>query len=370
MKTHTMDIPYMRPTIPDPSLIAQDIEKILASGILTKGPVVRRYEEALAERLGVRNVVATANCTIGLVLLFKALNLNGPVITPSYTFMATVHALRWVGAEPIFADIDPNTWTLDPASVEDRLTEETQAIVGVPVFGAPCDTAKLQELADAAGIPLLFDSAHGVGSSCGGNPLGGNGTAEAFSTSPTKALVSAEGGFVTTNDDELARTLRTLIEYGNDGSLDSVLVGLNGRLSEVHAAIGLRCLEALNPTLAERSELVAQYREALESVAGITFQDIPPGCVSSYKDLTILITDDFGCSRDEVARSLLKSGIHTKKYFDPPVHRQQAYRSEAQMPNLPVTDRVAGRALSLPLGSGLAKNAVSYVSDALAGLRR
>lgn len=359
-------IPYTRLELPDADLVAADVAEIIRSGQLTKGHRVAQYEQALATRLGVRHVIATASCTTGLMALFRALGLDGPVIVPSFTFMATAHAVVWAGGTPVFADVDERTFTLDPASVEAALTPETRAIVGVPVFGTPCDVEGLQAVADGAGIPLLFDSAHGVGSFIHGAALGGNGVAEVFSTTPTKTLVTGEGGFVATDHDGLAGSLRRIIEYGNDGSYDSTTPGLNGRLSEVHAAIGLRALAELDRIFAHRQLVVACYRQLLAGLPGIRIQEVPPGCASSYKDFTIVIEDDFGPDRDETARRLEAEVIETRKYYYPAVHRQRPYAAHPPTVPLPVTERLEGRVLSLPIGPGITECEAVRVVEALA----
>jgi dTDP-4-amino-4,6-dideoxygalactose transaminase len=367
MSRTRMQIPYVRPSLPEFAAIAPDIERIIASGQLTKGQIVQDYEESLARRLHVRNVIATSSCTIGLALLYRALEITGPVIVPSFTFMATVNALTWAGGTPVFVDVDPGTWTIDPQAVESAMSPEVRGIVAVPVFGSPCDVGSLQQVADRHGVPLVYDSAHGVGSFHEGTPLGGFGRAEAFSTTPTKTLVTGEGGFVTTNDDELAALVRMLVEYGNDGSFDTRLPGLNGRLPEISALIGLRMLDDLDALLERRAEIVATYRSELGSIDGVTLQHVRDGCVSSYKDFTITIGTGAGATRDEVAARLGDDGIQTKRYFVPVVHRQTPYRGAGYEGKLPVTERLEREALSLPLWSGMTDDEVGYVVD---GVRR
>jgi dTDP-4-amino-4,6-dideoxygalactose transaminase len=360
-----MNIPYVRPSLPDFAAIAPDIEHIMTSGQLTKGPIVAQYEQSLAERLNVRNVIATSSCTIGLALLYRALEINGPVIVPSFTFMATVNALVWAGGSPVFVDVDPLTWTIDPEAVEAAMSPAVRGIVAVPVFGSPCDVDRLQKIADRHAIPLVYDSAHGMGSFHEGTPLGRFGRAEAFSTTPTKTLVTGEGGFVTTNDDELASLMRVLVEYGNDGSFDTRLPGLNGRLPEISALIGLRMLDGLDTLLERRAEIVATYRSELGEIEGVTLQRVRDGCVSSYKDFTITIDPRTGATRDALAARLSDDGIQTKRYFSPVVHRQTPYRGADYEGKLPVTERLESEAISLPLWSGMTDDEVDYVVKAV-----
>jgi dTDP-4-amino-4,6-dideoxygalactose transaminase len=354
-----MQIPYVKPSLPGFDELESDLRAIIESGRLTKGPIVEAYENALASRLGVRNVIATSSCTVGLALLYRALGFNAEVIVPSFTFMATVNALMWTSATPRFVDVDPQTWTIDPDRVEEAITPHTQAIVAVPVFGSPCDNDRLERIAEGAGVALIFDSAHGVGSSYRGMPLGRFGIAEAFSTTPTKTLVTGEGGFISTDDDGLATELRMLVEYGNDGSFDTHAPGLNGRLPEISALIGLRMLDQLDGLLQRRARIVEAYTAGLGDLPGITLQVVREGCVSSFKDFTVLIGDDVPADRDTVASRLAADGVQTKKYFVPAVHNQRPYRSLDV--DLPVTTFLEHRALSLPLWSGMSDDEVDHV---------
>jgi dTDP-4-amino-4,6-dideoxygalactose transaminase len=365
-----MEVPYARPSLPTFSALASDIERIITSGRLTKGPVVEQYEQSLARRLNVRHVIATSSGTVGLALLYRAHETTGPVIVPSFTFMATVNALAWAGGIPVFVDVDPETWTIDSERVERALTPDVRAIVAVPVFGSPCDNEGLRAIADAAGIPLLFDSAHGVGSFYMGQPLGSFGRAEVFSTTPTKTLVTGEGGFVATDDDDLADAMRSLIEYGNDGHFDTRSPGLNGRLPEISALIGLRMLDQLDELLRRRAAIVASYQEALREIDGIGLQSVRDGCVSSYKDFTVLVDEASGWSSDGLAADLSEVGIQTKRYFSPVVHQQTPYRSLGFAGKLPVTERLEHQALSLPLWSGMSEEMITYVIDAIVSSAR
>lgn len=369
MSRTRVDVPYVRPTLPPFSTLAPDLESIITSGQLTKGRFVREYEAALADRLGVRNVIATSSCTIGLALLYRALGIGGPVLVPSFTFMATVNALSWTGGTPVFVDVDPESWTLDPEKVDEAWSSDVRAIVGVPVFGAPCANDRLAEIASRRGVDLIYDSAHGVGSSFHGAPLGRFGRAEVFSTTPTKTLVTGEGGFVTTDDDNLADELRMLIEYGNDGGFDTYVPGLNGRLPEISALIGLRMLEQLDETLERRLQIVATYSDAFRSVDGLVLQSVPEGCTSSFKDFTVLIDDAFGQTRDELYATLAEQGIQTKRYFCPVVHRQRPYLSLGFEGTLPVTERLERQALSLPLWSGMTSDHIDHVIGSVLAAR-
>ncbi|RME42007.1 MAG: DegT/DnrJ/EryC1/StrS family aminotransferase [Chloroflexi bacterium] len=366
-------LPFMRPTLPAWDALADSISEIVETGMLTKGHYLDLFEERVAHYLGVKHAVAVSSCTAGLMLVYRCLGLEGEVLVPSFTFMATVHPLLWQGATPVFVDIDPRTWNLDPGQIEAHITRRTTAIVAVHVFGNPAAIEDLEAIARRYGLALIFDAAHGFGALHHGVPLGGYGNAEVFSTSPTKLLVTGEGGVVTTNDDDLAERVRIGREYGNDGTYDSVLPGMNARMQEFSAILGLRGLAMLELNVQRRNLLAACYRSHLAELPGIRFQEIRAYDRSSFKDFSVRIdADRFGVDRDALVVALKEEGISTRAYYVPPVHQQTTYVElvRRQQPHLPVTDEVAGDILSLPLYSHMATETVIKVCEALERIHR
>jgi dTDP-4-amino-4,6-dideoxygalactose transaminase len=346
----TDKIPMVRPVLPDYAEMAEGIRHILSTGMVTKGEFMVAFETAIAEHLGVKHAVAVSSCTSGLMLVYRALELSGEVVVPSFTFMATVSALVWNGLRPVFTDVDPGTTNLDPAAVERAITSQTTAIVGVHNFGNPADIAALQMLADRRGLKLVFDAAHGFGARYQGNPVGSQGDAQVFSLSPTKLLITGEGGIVATNDDDLARKVRMGRDYGNDGNYDSAFPGLNARMPEFNALLGLRSLQNLEHAADSRNETAALFQEALGRIPGIGFQEVRPGDRNSYREFSITISPEaFGLRRDEIVPALSAENIDSRKYYEPPVHRQTAYRSYFNGDPLPNTDWLAAHSLSLPM---------------------
>jgi dTDP-4-amino-4,6-dideoxygalactose transaminase len=366
------DIPLVRPTIPDPRAVADDVERILASGVLTNGPYVREFERRAAEFLGVKHCVAVSSCTSGLMLVLRVSELSGDVVVPSFTFAATAHAVAWNGLRPVFADIDPRTLTLAAEAVRKVVGVRTSAILATHTFGTPCDIEGLEDIAQRNGIRLFFDAAHAFGSRHAGVPIGGFGDAEVFSLSPTKVLVAAEGGIIATNDDLLAERCRIGRDYGNPGDYDCRFVGLNARMSEVHAAVALASLEGLDHRLEHRNALVTRYHEALGRLPGIGFPEVPAGDHSTYKDFTILVqAEPFGLSAEELGRALSAVGIETRRYYAPPVDAMEAYRSLVpRNGGLPVTRAVADQVLTLPLWSDMTPAQVDRVVDAVTRIHR
>lgn len=348
-------VPIARPALPDWPAIEASFKSVLASGILTKGPHGRALEAAVAEYLGVRHAVAVSSGTTGLMLAYQALELSDEVIVPSFTFMATVSALVWVGATPVFADIDYATGNIDPASAKAAITPKTSAIVAVHNAGNPADIDELLALAKRFGLRVIFDAAHALGSQHQGRNVGPQGDAHMFSLSPTKLVVAGDGGIVATNHDEVAEKIRMGREYGNRGDYDSEFPGINARLSELNALLAQHSLSRLEAAVHHRNRIASVYEQKLAKLPGIGFQRIVPGNRSSYKDFAITIdAEEFGLSRDELVTSLAADNVDTRTYFDPPVHRQHAYRRYAP-PNgaLRMTERLAATILNLPIWSDM-----------------
>lgn len=344
----------VRPVLPDFSEMAEEIKQVLSTGMVTKGQYLSAFEKAVAEHLEVRHAVAVSSCTSGLMLAYKGLGLSGEVVVPSFTFMATVSALIWCGLRPVFADVDPETTNLDPAAAEAAITPETTAIVAVHNFGNPADIAGLHDVAGRYGLKLIFDAAHGFGALYQGKPTGAQGDAQVFSLSPTKLLISGEGGIVATQDDALADRIRMGREYGNSGSYDSAFPGLNARLPEINAILGLHSLKNLEDAVESRNSTAALFQEGLGTLPGIGFQEVVPGNRISYKDFSITIDPlAFGLTRDELALALAAENIDTRKYYEPPVHRQTAYCHFYAGQPLPNTEWLSSHSLSLPIWSNM-----------------
>ncbi|HTG14237.1 MAG TPA: DegT/DnrJ/EryC1/StrS family aminotransferase [Blastocatellia bacterium] len=346
-------VSIVRPVLPSFADLAADAEELLSTGMVTKGRHLLNFEEAVAEHLGVKHAVAVSSCTTGLMLTHKCLGLTGDVVIPSFTFMATASALVWAGLKPVFADVNFHTTNIDPASAEAAITPDTCAIVAVHNFGNPADLDALQALADRKGLKLICDAAHGFGALHNGKPVGAQGDAHVFSLSPTKLVIAGEGGIVATNDDKLAGRVRMGREYGNSGNYDSAFPGINARLPEFNALMGLHSLRKLEAAASRRNEIASLYEQALAVVPGIGFQQVGQGNRNSYKDFSITVdAEAFGLSRDELAIALDAENVDTRKYYDPPVHRQTAYAQFASPGEvLDNTDLLAARSLSLPMWS-------------------
>ncbi len=401
-------VPFVRPMMPPYELLHEEFEKIVCSGQLTKGPNVQKFEQAIAQRLGVRHAVAVSSCTVGLMLVYKSLGIAagscrdnrgradcrvagmeqrsrlngalsvdltqpmGEVIMPSYTFLAGPAAVVWNNLRPVFIEVDPATTNVLPQTVAAAITPHTVAISACHNFGNPCDVPALEAIAAEHGLPFIIDAAHGFGASSHGKPVGSGGTAQIFSLSPTKLLVAGEGGIVATNCDCLAHFVRMGREYGNDGSYDALFSGVNGRMPELSAALGLASLTILDSVVVRRDQIATLYRQELSQVPGIGFVETSPGSQSSHKDFSITIDPaQFGISRDSLRREMADRGIETRAYYDPPCHLQKAFAHFYDpMRPLPVTELLSARSLSLPMGAHVDEAVVDDICKTIAHVQQ
>lgn len=363
-------LPLVRPTIDDVPGLTAELGAILERGLLTNGATVRALEEAVSERLGVE-VVAVSSCTAGLMLVLQALDATGRVVMPSFTFSASAHAVVWAGGTPDFADVEPDRATLDPDGLTELL-DSASAVSATHIYGSPCDVEALGKLAADAGIPLIYDAAHALGSTRDGTPIGRFGAAEVFSLSPTKVVVAGEGGLVATADPDLARTIRLGRDYGNPGDYDTRFPGLNARMSELHAAVALTSFSRLDEHIAARVALVDRFAATVDGVPGLRIVRPAEGDTSTFKDMTLVVDEErFGLSAPQLQRALDTEGIDSRRYFHPPIHRQASYQGRWPDPRpLPVTDHLASSVLSPPLWSHLPGQAMDTVAHTVLELHR
>ena len=322
-------------------------------------------EYLTAQLLSVKHALTVPSWTTGLMLIIKALELKGEVILPSFTFSATGHALIWNNLKPVFADIDPFTFNLDVKDVERKITSNTSAILGVHIFGNPCEMDSLQQLAEKYELKLIYDSAHALGSKYKGDHIGQFGNCEGFSLSGTKMITSAEGGIITSNDTDLIEKIKIGRNYGAEEDYDCQYIGLNGKMSEFHAAIAIESLGLINQSIDNRLTIVKLYKDRLSKVPGLVFQRVKENNISTYKDLGIIVNkEEFGMNRDLLQKELSAEKIYTKKYFYPPLHQMVAYKKlfpGIEKSKLLNTDLISNNIISLPIYSHMSLDIVEKI---------
>lgn len=340
--------------------------------LTNNGPLVQEFEARVAELLGVRHCVSMCNGTIALEIAIRATGMFGEVIVPSYTFVATAHALQWQGITPVFADIDPRTHTLDPAAVRKMITPRTTGILATHLWGQLCDTDALQEIADEHGLQLVYDAAHAFLCGNGNRLAGGLGRAEAFSFHATKFFNTFEGGAVTTDDDELAETMRLMRNFGFAGLDNAVHPGTNGKLTEVCAAMGLVNLAVVHDVIAANRQNHAAYTDAFDGIDGLAVLPIDPAAPSNFQYVVLEVNPAFPASRDAIVEALTAENILARRYFWPGCHRMQPYRDLNPHAGLmlPNTIAVADRVVVLPTGTTLPEGAIDTVRDVCLALAR
>ena len=356
-----------RPNIGDRDRLLGRIEEVLDSRYFTNdGPLVREFEKRVAGLLGVRHCIATCNATVGLEVAVRAAGLSGEVIVPSLTFIATAHALEWVGLTPVFCDVDPGTHNIDPARVEALITPRTTAILGVHLWGRPCETEALEDIARRHGLKLMFDAAHAFGCSHEGRMIGSFGDAEVFSFHATKFFNTFEGGAVVTNDDALAERIRVMKNFGFVEYDEVAEAGTNGKMNEVCAAQGLTSLESLDEFVAINRRNYEQYAEELRDVPGVEPILYNPAEKNNYQYVVLEIEEaKYGIGRDDLVQVLWAENVLARRYFYPGCHRMEPYRSREPRAELPVTERLAGRLVTLPTGTAVGQREVSDICEIL-----
>jgi dTDP-4-amino-4,6-dideoxygalactose transaminase len=356
-----------RPLLPPLEAFNARLEEVWQSRWLTNmGEQHQRLGGAIRQYLEVPEISLFNNGTTALLVALRALDLRGEVITTPFTFPATPHAIRWSNAVPVFCDIDPVTLTLDPARVEQAITPRTTGILAVHAYGMPCDVRSLQAIADRHGLKLVYDAAHAFGVKIKGVGIGNFGDVSMFSFHATKLFHSAEGGALTCT----SRSTRELFDQlKNFGILNQEAVGpigINGKMTELQAALGLAVLDCVPAELRRRRAVIARYRERLEGIAGLHAMEEPAGVESSCQYFVVRIDPiRFGCSRDVVFDRLKHYNVFARKYFYPLCSEYDCYRDlPSSAPGLlPVAVEAARQVLCLPLYGSLSLEACDVICD-------
>ena len=346
-----------RPNIGNRDRLFARINDLLDRKWLTNdGIYVQEFEKRIVDFIGVKHCIAMCNGTVALEIAIRAVGLKGEVIVPSFTFVATAHALQWQEITPVFCDIDPRTHQLDPNRVEAMITPRTTGIIGVHLWGRACDVNALTDIAQRHDLDLMFDAAHAFGCSYKEHMIGSFGRAEVFSFHATKFFNTFEGGAVVTNDDDLAAKMRLMKNFGFAGYDNVIYLGTNGKMSEVAAAMGLTSLESTEEFITLNYRNYIQYREELSDLPGVYLLSFDGREKSNYQ--YIILDIDEACtqiSRDQLLEILRAENVLARRYFYPGCHKMEPYRSYFPHAGLllPETERLVKRVLSLPTGTAV-----------------
>lgn len=358
-----------QPMLPPMEEFIPYLQQIWGSKILTNGgPFHQQLEQALCNYLGLKHIALFTNGTLALVTALQALRITGEVITTPYSFVATAHSLLWNGIKPVFADIDPNTLNLDPAKIEAAITPQTTAIMPVHCYGHPCDVEAIQKIADNYNLKVIYDAAHAFGVQDAQGSILRHGDLSVLSFHATKVFNTFEGGAIVCPD---AKTKQRIDHLKNFGFVDETIVvapGINGKMSEFNAALGLLQLKYIGQALARRNEIDAAYRERLSGVKGIRCLNDAGEKTANYSYFPILVEGDYPISRDDLYWKLKDNGIHPRRYFYPLISDFPMYRglSSAHRDNLPVSTATALQVLCLPIYPDLDMSMIDEVTHFIA----
>ncbi len=354
-----------RPNLGDRKRLYERFDQMLDRRWLSNnGPLVKEFEQEIARHVGVKHVICVCNATIGLEIAIRAADLEGEVIVPAYTFVATAHALQWQAITPVFADIDPATHNIDPARVERHITPRTTGILATHVWGRSCDIEALSDIARRRGLKLMFDAAHAFGCSHRGRMIGGFGLAEVFSFHATKFLNSFEGGAITTDDDALAARIRLMTNFGFAGFDNVIHIGTNGKMTEACAAMGLTCLESIGEVIEVNRRNHAAYAEGLADLHGVKLVGYDDTERNNHQYVVVEVDETAtGLCRDALVQVLHAENVLARKYFWPGAHRMEPYRSFFPHAGLllPDTERIAERVVVLPTGTAVSVGDVGVI---------
>ena len=356
-----------RPNLGSRSQFFARVNEILDRKWLSNhGPVVEEFEAKVAQYLGVKHAVSVCNATLGLQVAIRAMDLSGEVIVPSFTFIATPHALQWQGVKPVFCDINPRTHNIDPDGIQKLVTNKTSGILGVHIWGRACDTAGLQNVAGQHDLRVMYDASHAFGCSHEGKMIGNFGSCEVFSFHATKFINALEGGVITTNEDDLADRMRKMSNFGFSGFDQVDHIGINAKMNEVSAAMGLVNLEAVDQILETNLRNYERYRERIALMRGVELIEYDSAQKNNYQYIVLEVDPERArCGRDHLHEALNAENVLARKYFWPGCHRLEPYRTlqpEADS-YLGKSNILAERVLVLPTGQSVDAQIISKVCD-------
>lgn len=353
VKSTSKPIFVTKPSLPPLEEFTDFLKQIWDNKILTNnGPFHQKFEQELAEYLGVKYISLFTNGTLALITALQALKITGEVITTPFSFVATTHALWWNGIKPVFVDIEPGNCNLDPDKIEAAITPQTTAIVPVHVYGNPCQVKEIQKIADAYGLKVIYDACHAFGVNLDGNSILNYGDLSILSFHATKVFTTIEGGAIICHDERTKKRIDFLKNFGYDGELRVVAPGINAKMNEVQAALGLLQLKYVEQAIAKRKDICELYNESLYDVNGLTYLNEMKGVKHNYPYFPIFIDKEiFGVSRDDLNEYMNKHNFYGRRYFYPLISQFPTYKGLASSDpaNLPVAELRTKQVYCLPL---------------------
>ncbi|HEY3656712.1 MAG TPA: dTDP-4-amino-4,6-dideoxy-D-glucose aminotransferase VioA [Steroidobacteraceae bacterium] len=359
-----------RPELPSLDEFIPYLREIWDSKILTNGgPFHQKFEEELSRYLGVKHIALFTNATIGLVTALQALRITGEVITTPYSFVATAHSLLWNGIKPVFVDIDPLTLNLDPAKIEAAITPQTTAIMPVHCYGHPCDVDRIRAIADTYGLKVIYDAAHAFGVKCHCGSVLTHGDLSVLSFHATKVFTTFEGGAIICGDEKIRQRINYLKNFGFADEVTVVAPGINGKMSEFNAALGLLQLKGVDQAFAKRKAIDGRYRIGLADVAGLRCLQSAGEILCNHAYFPILVQPDYPLSRDALYKKFRDHNVLVRRYFYPLISEFPMYRGlpSAVQSNLPIASKLSQQVLCLPIYPSLTNDEVDRIIDMLRG---
>ena len=361
-----------QPFLPPLEEFIESLEDIWESKWITNaGKFHKEFENALCEYLGVEYISLFTNGTLALMIALQALRITGEVITTPYSFVATTHALHWNGIQPVFCDIDSETMNLDPEKIEAAITPSTTAILPVHIYGNPCKVDEIQNIADIYGIKVIYDSAHAFGVKLNGDSILNFGDLSVLSFHATKVFTTFEGGAIVCNDEAMKKRIDFLKNFGFADEITVVGEGINGKMNEVQAAMGLLQLKYIDSVIEKRKIIAQIFREELKGMNGINFLDDMEVVKHNYAYFPVFINErEYGKSRDEVYEEFKNNNIYTRRYFYPLISHFSAYKGlpSATVKNLSVAEQISKEVICLPIYPDLRHGDVESIVEILKGL--
>ena len=330
----------------------------------------QELEKALCEYLKVPYISLFTNGTLPLLCALQALRITGEVITTPYSFVATTHSLWWNGIKPVFVDIDPETCNIDPEKIEDAITPRTTAIMPVHVYGKPCDTDRIQAIADKYGLKVIYDAAHAFGVKVNGESILNAGDISTLSFHATKVYNTIEGGALVCHDEKTKKRIDYLKNFGFAGETEIVAPGINGKMDEIRSAYGLLNLKQVDTAIEARHQIAIKYRKILRNIKGLHFMEDIPGVRHNYSYFPIFVdAEKYGMTRDELYFKMKEQNVFGRRYFYPLISEFSTYRGldSARLDNLPVAHKIANSVICLPMYAGLSEDDINRILIVLSG---